>query len=151
MVRLRILKLPLYFRHKTDVDNVWFTCCILHNLLYEFDWLGNIEADVPWSGEDGLHDAWIADPETDVSTVGVRTESIGEEKTERESKHDLLRKALIESFVYRVKTDVIVWLSRSKKCQFLGSVHVELSTSVGMMVVATRCSGILKADVILSF
>ena len=112
--RFRILKLPLYFRHKTDIDNVWFTCCILHNLLHEFDGLENLEADVHWAGVDGLHDAWIADPETDVSTVGARTESIAEGNIERESEHDLLRKALIESFVYRVKTDDIVWLSRSK-------------------------------------
>lgn len=60
-------------------------------------------------------DAWTADPETDINTVGARTESIHEEKIERESEHDAVRKALIDSFVYRVKTDDIVWISRGKQ------------------------------------
>ena len=111
--RFRILKLPLPFRHKTDIDNVWFTCCVLHNLLHEFDGLDNLEPDVHWAGDDGLHDAWIADSETDVSTVGARTESIEGETIERESEDDSLRKAVIESFMYRVGIDDIVWLTRS--------------------------------------
>ena len=68
--RFKILKLPLYFRQKTDIVDVWFTCYILQNLLHEFDGLYNLEADVDWAGEGALHDAWTADPKTDVSAVG---------------------------------------------------------------------------------
>ena len=57
--------------------------------------LDNLEGDAQWAGEDGLHDAWIADPETDVNTVGLRTENIEEEKIERGSEHDSPREALI--------------------------------------------------------
>ena len=46
--------------------------------------------------------------------VGARTESIKEEKIESETEHNSLRKALIESFAYRVKTDDIMLLSRIK-------------------------------------
>ena len=110
--RFRILKLPLAFRYKSDIDNIWFTCCILHNLLHEYDGLDMLEEDVHWAGEDGLHDAWIADPETDVGNVGARTSSMVEERVERESEHDSLKKALIISFAHRVRNDDIVWLSR---------------------------------------
>ena len=110
--RFRILKLPLLFRHKHEIDDMWFTCCILHNLLHECDGLDKLEADVHWAGQAGLHDAWVADPETDVSPVGAQSEE-QQEKTERESEHDSLRKALVESFTCRVKKNDIVWLSRS--------------------------------------
>lgn len=111
--RFRILKLPLLFRQKIHIDNIWFTCCILHNLLHEYDGLDKLEDNVHWAGQDGLHDAWIADPETDVSTVGMRSGGVGEEKMERESEHDLLKNALIESFTYRAMRNDITWLSRN--------------------------------------
>ena len=40
--RFRILKLPLLFEDKEVIDNVWFTCCILHNLMHSFDGLGEL-------------------------------------------------------------------------------------------------------------
>lgn len=67
--RFRTLKLPLLFQDKDVIVNVWFTCCILHNLLHAFDGLGELEAGVDWSGREGLHDACIADPETDCLTT----------------------------------------------------------------------------------
>ncbi|CAM9206972.1 unnamed protein product [Ascophyllum nodosum] len=94
----RILKLPLLLRQKIAIDNIWFTCCILHNLLHEYDGLDKLEDNVHWAGQDRLHDAWIADPETDVSGVGMQSGGMNEEKTERDSEHDLLKNALIESF-----------------------------------------------------
>ena len=88
--RFRILKLPLFFRQKIQIDNIWFTCYILHNLLHEDDELDKLEDDVHWADQDGLHDAWIADPEKDVSTVGMQSGGVNDENTERESEHDFL-------------------------------------------------------------
>ena len=111
--RFRILKLPLLFRQKIQIDNIWFTCCILHNLLHKYDGLDKLEDDVHWADQEGLHDAWIADPETDVSMVGMQSGGINEENTERESEHDFLKNALIESFTYRVRRNDITWLCRN--------------------------------------
>jgi hypothetical protein len=33
--RFRILKVPGLFKYKTDVDNIFFTSCWLHNLLHD--------------------------------------------------------------------------------------------------------------------
>ena len=35
--RWRILKVPMPFHTKREVDNVFFTCCALHNMLLEHD------------------------------------------------------------------------------------------------------------------
>ena len=32
--RFRILKLPILFRSRERIDNAFFTCCILHNMLH---------------------------------------------------------------------------------------------------------------------
>ena len=109
--RSRILKLSLLLQHKEVIDNVWFTCCILHNLLHSFDGLGELEAGVDWAGREGLYDAWIADPETGWSSVGIwRCEK--NEKTEVETSHEALRNTLLTSFTYRARHNDIVWLSR---------------------------------------
>ena len=110
--RFRILKLPILFRSRERIDNAFFTCCILHNMLHAFDGLDVLEADVDWVGPDGLHDPWTADPLTDVSTVGARGDVGSDEKVEVESMHDDLKKKLMTSFAYRSKHKYIVWLSR---------------------------------------
>ena len=72
--RFRILKLPITFRHKKDIDNMFFTCCTIHNILHSYDGLDELEADAQWAGDYGLHEPWIADPTTDFSFVGGRGE-----------------------------------------------------------------------------
>lgn len=54
--RFRCLKLPIYYQDKKSIDNMFFTCCILHNMLltndgYDKKW----EDDVNWAGQDGEH------------------------------------------------------------------------------------------------
>ena len=107
--RFRILKLPILFRSRERIDNVFFTCCILHNMLRAFDVL---EGGVDWAGQEGVHDPWIADPLTDVSTVGARGDVEKEEKLEFEPTHDDLKKKLMTSFTYRKKHNDVVGLSR---------------------------------------
>lgn len=72
--RFRILKLPLLFRSQGDIDNMFFTCCILHKMLHSFDGLGELEEDVHWAGLDGHHDAWVVNPATDETSVGQQGE-----------------------------------------------------------------------------
>lgn len=114
--RFRILKLGFLFRDKGDIDNVWFTCCILHNILHDFDGLGDLEEGVHWDGVDGLHDAWVADPTRDDSVVGreTREETRAGGVTETENDYATFRNALLESFTYRAEHHDIVWLSRQK-------------------------------------
>ncbi|CAN0043663.1 unnamed protein product, partial [Pylaiella littoralis] len=37
--RFRILKLGILFQNLEDIDNMFFTCCVLHNMLHAFDGL----------------------------------------------------------------------------------------------------------------
>jgi len=47
--RFRILKLPVRLRNKDEVDNVFWTCAILHNMIRKFDFQKRWEADVDWT------------------------------------------------------------------------------------------------------
>ena len=40
--RFRILKLPLLFQDREAIDDVWFTCSTLHNVMHSFDGLGEL-------------------------------------------------------------------------------------------------------------
>ena len=116
--RFRILKLAFLCRDKGDIDNVWFTCCILHNILHDFDGLGELEEGVHWAGVDGLHEAWVADPLRDDSVVrrnGGREEVVCPgDKTETENNYSTFRKALLESFTYRSEHNDVAWLERTR-------------------------------------
>ena len=49
--RWHILKAGIRLHGVDAADNVWMTCCALHNWLLEID-----ELSLPWDGEFGLHD-----------------------------------------------------------------------------------------------
>ena len=110
--RFRILKLPLLFHRQSDVDNVFFTCCVLHNMLHRnaarvFQW----EQDADWAGADGVHEV---DPDadddegmpslrdrdilpfTDEATVGQAHFAVPVEEVEEDVGFFRLRKQLIE-------------------------------------------------------
>lgn len=108
--RFRLLKLPIMMRTPKEVDNVFYTCCILHNMLHAFDGLHEMEADVHWAGQDGLHSAWVADPLEDVTSVGLRKWDDKDEPTEVDASHDGFRNMLLESFTYRRTINDISWL-----------------------------------------
>ena len=62
---------PILYKEMEDIDNVLWTCCILHNMLHSFDDQGLYEADVSWAGPDGLLDAWLHDdPSVDYGKSG---------------------------------------------------------------------------------
>ncbi|CAM9508247.1 unnamed protein product [Pylaiella littoralis] len=50
--RFRILKLGILFQCLEDIDNMFFTCCTLHNMLHAYDGLDELEPAVEW-GEGG--------------------------------------------------------------------------------------------------
>lgn len=108
--RFRILKLPILYRNKDEIDNMFFCCCILHNMLHAMDGLDTFEAGVEWAGADGDHDTWAHDPYLDVSSFGNQG---AECKDREEEAHRLLTDRLIAHYDYRntVLHDV-EWLSR---------------------------------------
>ncbi|CAN0386644.1 unnamed protein product, partial [Pylaiella littoralis] len=56
--RFRINKLAIPYHKKEDIDNVFFTCCILHNMLHSYDNKGEMGEEPNWAGSAGLHNAW---------------------------------------------------------------------------------------------
>ncbi|CAB1113473.1 unnamed protein product [Ectocarpus sp. CCAP 1310/34] len=61
MGRFKILKLGIFFQDKNVIDNLFVTCCTLHNMLHAFDGLEELEIVEEWGARAGLHDAWDND------------------------------------------------------------------------------------------
>ena len=113
--RFRVLKLRVGYHSQESIDNIFFTCCILHNMLHAFDGMDKFEENVDWTGSAGLHNAWEHDPLTDHTSVGSREVDRGgggRDTVELHPEHVELKRQLIESFAYRKKHDDITWLSR---------------------------------------
>lgn len=111
--RFRILKLRLAYHSRDDIDNIFFTCCILHNMLHSFDGMSVFEENVDWAGSAGLHDPKDHAPDTDFTSVGVRSDTDPDEYSVN-PQHALLKSQLVESFAYRKEHKDVVWLSRPK-------------------------------------
>jgi hypothetical protein len=106
--RFRILKLPMMYWYKVEVDNVMITCCILHNILLRNDgrdstWnrvngAAGYSSGEDWAGTDGLHDAedvhsrhWMSSNQyltisesTDTSGMRVYNQSTGSRAVPRD-------------------------------------------------------------------
>lgn len=55
--RFRILKIPIRFQKQREVENVFKTCCCIHNIILENDsQVKEWETGVNYEGADGLHD-----------------------------------------------------------------------------------------------
>ena len=59
--RFRILKMPVRFRDKDQVDNVFWTCAILHNMIRRLDFHTLWEEGVDWRGADGDHEVPVGE------------------------------------------------------------------------------------------
>lgn len=132
--RFRCLKLPIFYNSKDNIDNMFFTCCILHNILLSFDGLDSRwENNVNYVGRDGNHTAEDMlifrqhlsrvrnlTPITDYSLQGVdavrdRYDIMhGSITAEYESSYTILQKKLIDHFAYKYSVNEIQWLK--KKC-----------------------------------
>ena len=100
------------YHKKEDIDSVFFTCCILHNMLLSFEASDAAEDKVDWAGNAGLHDPWSNDRSMDFSSVGAFLSEKGGEKIEVEEGHAELRRDVVASYKYRKKMKDIVRLSR---------------------------------------
>ena len=130
--RFRCLKLPIYHHDKEVIDNMFFTCCILHNMLltvdkYDKRWEENIN----WAGNDGHHDSSDIPtifkkhfrrskeslPSLDFSLLGINAVAHqyaivhSDVEEEIEVTHAGLRKQLIDHFFYCYQKKEIEWLS----------------------------------------
>jgi len=54
--RFRCLKLPIEFHTQDRIDNMFWSCCILHNMLLSYDGRDMLWQEEEWLGEDGNHD-----------------------------------------------------------------------------------------------
>jgi Plant transposon protein len=57
--RFRILKVPILFQKQEQIDNMFITCCILHNIIHGCDGRDEWENDVDWLGVDGRLDLTV--------------------------------------------------------------------------------------------
>lgn len=98
--RFRILKAPCLYKKKECVDNVFLTCCILHNQLRNFEGIELLEEGVDWKGADGA-----VDPPEEVNEVVTlptpRATTVVPENIEIESDFHSLRKKLVANFMFR--------------------------------------------------
>ena len=130
--RFRCLKLPIYYHDKDNIDNMFYCCCILHNILLHFDGLDvRWEEGVNYIGMDGNHadeDMYIfrqhlsrvrfMTPLTDYTLRGaVAVEDRfrivhGSSDTECESSYRVLQKQLVDHYVWKYQNNQIQWLKK---------------------------------------
>ena len=125
--RFRCLKLPILYQSKDAIDNMVFTCCVIHNMLLSHDGLDmRWERDANWGGQGGLHDEDDLDVfhrhlirvrgATDFAIAGINQLNrrgnldylAGEEEVE--STHSRLKAKLIAHFVYEYNDNNVEWL-----------------------------------------
>jgi Plant transposon protein len=116
--RFRCLKLPIYYQSKKPIDYMFFTCCILHNMLLSFDRLDKRWEDgVNYARREGHHTGEDLKvfrrhlsrvrnivPTADYSLQGIAAVNDrydtchGENYEEYESSHKILQTKLINHF-----------------------------------------------------
>ncbi len=129
--RFRILKIPVLFQSQAVIDNIFKTCCVLHNMiLYMKNVDSRWEDDVNWGGEYGYHDIqdWgriisvgIASnannrrttemrltPDLDLSSQGGFS-SIFDSEEDVEETHTELRRKLITHFNKKLAQGLVRW------------------------------------------
>ena len=129
--RFRCLKLPIYLHDNNVIDNMFFTCCILHNMLstedgYDRRW----EDGVNWAGQAGNYEegetpsifrqnyilSHNATATTDYSLIGfnavIHNYAITHLDIEEEIEptQETLRRRLIDHFGYCYQKNEINWL-----------------------------------------
>jgi hypothetical protein len=123
--RFQILKCPIQFHNQITIDMVFFTCCILHNMLLTFDgldlrWLDEENEEEPNDGFDEEYDAVeldvgrrqafldsLAPNENDVLLADVHDEV----EIEYEQDHFQLRTMLITHYKIAHDLQTAHWLT----------------------------------------
>ena len=96
--RFRILKAPCLYKKPECIDNVFLTCCVLHNMLLDFDGIELLEAGVDWKGADGNTDP----PEVSEGVTPPTARPAGAPvQIEVENGFHSLREKLVANFMFR--------------------------------------------------
>lgn len=95
--RFRLFKTGILFNSREKIDNAWFTACIIHNMLLQFDGLANLEKDMNWTGKDGEADETTG-PFPAQTTVGSMDVGAG-----GDTSFHTLREELVDHFTYKKK------------------------------------------------
>ena len=112
--RFRILKMGILYRDEEDIHNVFFTCCILHNMLHAHDGLDELEPETHWAGADGQHEILDRNPSAECSSVGLRSPDVSSDTTiEVESEHAARKARLVEHLAWMHKKRLLGWLRGS--------------------------------------
>lgn len=119
--RFRVLKLPVQYRTKERIDDLFFTCCILHNMIHAFDGREEWEVDVDWAGVDGRLDVSLCeDVNADFAAVAAaRARVVRSTATEEEVESTFisLRKDLIQHYALADLAGEIRWLRSATQAQ----------------------------------
>jgi hypothetical protein len=118
--RFRLLKLPFLYHgnnSKSKCDNVFFTCCMLHNVLLQYDGLMDWEADIDWeSAAEGYWDdsTQYADiPEFDLNTEQTQDRTgwaaEGQVDDSELAQWQSLRQKLIEHYAHPEAKKLMAW------------------------------------------
>ncbi|CAB1103577.1 unnamed protein product [Ectocarpus sp. CCAP 1310/34] len=108
--RFRILKLAMAYQSQERIDNVFFTCCILHNMLHTFDGMDQLVENTNWVSSAGVGTTLATEPEADCGSFGTKDVN---DQPQLEIGHTVRKRQLTTSFAYRKKHKKdIVWLSR---------------------------------------
>lgn len=129
--RFRILKIPVLFQTQAAVDNIFKTCCVIHNMILSFDGLDvRWEQAVDWNGVDGHHcfqdlgrtinikvgTEWIkrlrlrVDATLDLSRNEDRNNVVFNDVDEETcDQHTLLQAKLVTNFKNRMAKNQIAW------------------------------------------
>ena len=111
--RFRILKVPFPYFAKENVDNIMFTCCVLHNILLDHDareWTGQDDLDefnVPTSSRDSC----ASYNPTDFSCMSGSDNNIPADECEAETTWLSLRSYLITHYKYAKCHNLLQWIS----------------------------------------
>ena len=89
------------------MDNVYFTRCILHNMLLVFDGLDVLETGVDWAGADGSTDKDVRPLPSETSTSGVGQSA---ETVEVDSTFVAFRDQLEGHFIYKANRRELCWM-----------------------------------------
>ncbi|CAB1105184.1 unnamed protein product [Ectocarpus sp. CCAP 1310/34] len=102
--RFRICKMQFLYRKKERIDNIFFTCIILHNMLLAYDGIELLEPDCDWAGADGDLDKNIEHP-----VVRMSAPTHEDAVVECDDGFDALRQKLVTNFAYRWGQGTVGW------------------------------------------
>ena len=134
--RFRILKIPMLLQKQDQIDNVFKTCCVLHNMILAYNGRDQWEHNIDYEGVDGEHEEHDVNTpihvlmthiepngttlrremvelritrDMDLTRLGERALPVEDPETENELTHSQLQRQLIKHFTLQWKDHKLVW------------------------------------------